>query len=724
MNNLAKLVSLVLLVASASIHGQSQWKLRYPRLDPSGLFAVTYGAGQYVAVGAYRKVFTSADGIRWESRLPEREGDLYAVAHGNDLFVAAGSRSNTLNVPNEAGAIMTSRDGLVWVEESNPDNYFLSRLVFSHDLFIGFGRRLNSDGVSRPVIVTSPDGRNWTERWRSNDMEYVWRPELIGGNGTVVVALPTGDFLVSTNGVDWISVAPGWSPVSDPVLAFGAGKFVAAAQVWDGLAVLVSTDGFIWARNAILRDWNDTVLFGAVGREKEVLVLAVRWIQTAEGETSIESFGLATVDGEAWTEDPLSGVSLAQTGWGAPDEITKGGQLIYSGGLFVMVGQPQTGLMAPNQLTRIFTSTDGLHWTRRNDGDAYLLHVAAGDQGAVAVGAAPQGTVVLKSKTGADWTEAPPIKGVTLNSIAYGNGTYVAAGEPGVFTSSDAVSWRRQDSGGSKWERVRHVGGAFLAFGEVPNPAGQTVLQIGISTNGLDWRLLQVNRFYNNVANVTTDGKSLFAITASSEAAGTRNTKSIWRSLDGQEWIEVYRDSEQGPDFLAFGNGVYVAVGYYSSSKRVLLSADGVNWTAHDGFPGYGAEDIIFAQGKFYAKAGQKIFSSADGRNWSTSSTGYFGGFRELTAGPQGLFATQIGSAIFHAPWDLTLSQPRRSSRGSVVFDINGNSGQQVLIETAFSLAPATWKPLSTNELAGSSLQILDTEVSDASQRFYRASAR
>lgn len=731
MNNLVKLVSLVLLCASATAYGQSQWHLRYPQLNPSGLLGVTYGAGQYVAVGFLRTVFTSPDGVHWESRLSDREGALYAVAYGNDRFVATGTRNNNLNIPDEGGTIMTSRDGRAWVEELNPDNYFLSRLVFSHDLFVGSGRRLGSDGVSRPVIVTSPEGSNWTERWRPNDMD-VWRPELIAGNGTIVVALPTGDFVVSTNALDWISVAPGWAPVSNPVLAFGAGKFIATAQVWDGqserLQAMVSTDGLVWTRKTIREDWTNTFLFGAVGREQDSVILAVRWIPTAQGETSSESFGLTTTNGDDWTEHPLTGVLLAQTGGGAPDEITKGGQLIYAGGQFVMVGQPQTGLVIANQLTRIFTSGDGIQWTRRNDGEAYLLHVAAGEQEVVAIGGSPQGTIVLKSKTGVDWTEAPPLRDVRwLNSIAYGNGTYVAAGDPGIFHSSDALTWHPQDSAGSKWDRVRHMEGTFLAFGNEPVPNGQRRSKLGTSTNGLDWRMHQITQF-TDVVHVASDGKFLFAIAESYDVVEARNLTSIWRSSDGEDWTKVYRSSKLNPQCLAFGNGIYVAAASYTwpGTERVLLSADGVQWTAHDGLPEPG--NITFARGKFYATGSLNnevvIFSSSDGRKWSAESTGSLRGLTELTTGPQGLFATALGSAILHAPWDLTLSQPRRSSQGHLTFDINGNSGQQVLIESASSLAPAAWKPLSTNKFAGPSLRIIDAEAGEVPQRFYRASAR
>ena len=70
---------------------------------------------------------------------------------------------------------------------------------------------------------------------------------------------------------------------------------------------------------------------------------------------------------------------------------------------------------------------------------------------------------------------------------------------------------------------------------------------------------------------------------------------SIWRSLDGENWTRVYLSPELSPQFIAYGNGIYVAVeGFFSSSsKRVLVSDDGVKWTAHDGFSGYVIDGLM-----------------------------------------------------------------------------------------------------------------------------------
>ena len=63
---------------------------------------VTYGGGQFVAVGDKGTIVTSTDGYNWGSPSLVATGSLYAIAYGNGVFTAAGT------------LCLTSADGVAW----------------------------------------------------------------------------------------------------------------------------------------------------------------------------------------------------------------------------------------------------------------------------------------------------------------------------------------------------------------------------------------------------------------------------------------------------------------------------------------------------------------------------------------------------------------------------------------------------------------------------------
>src|ERR1041385_1863808 len=82
----------------------------FPTAD--SLQSITYGNGQFVAVGRGGTILTSVDGTAWACRQSPTQDDFSAVAFGNGLFVAV-SPACGANACN--GTIITSVDGINWV---------------------------------------------------------------------------------------------------------------------------------------------------------------------------------------------------------------------------------------------------------------------------------------------------------------------------------------------------------------------------------------------------------------------------------------------------------------------------------------------------------------------------------------------------------------------------------------------------------------------------------
>ena len=107
----------------------SRWSWRHP--VPQGLYlsGVTYGNGRFVAVGRAEEntvtkgdvlsspiILTSADGVNWVSPMVGAHPytGLNAVTYGNGQFVAVGQRY-AVDVYGP-GTIQTSTDGVNWIQ--------------------------------------------------------------------------------------------------------------------------------------------------------------------------------------------------------------------------------------------------------------------------------------------------------------------------------------------------------------------------------------------------------------------------------------------------------------------------------------------------------------------------------------------------------------------------------------------------------------------------------
>jgi len=150
----------------------------------------------------------------------------------------------------------------------------------------------------------------------------------------------------------------------------------------------------------------------------------------------------------------------------------------------------------------------------------------------------------------------------TWNSIAYGNGVFVAISVAGVVnTSSD---------GGITWV----VGGSL--------PAGS-------------WRSIT----YGNGRFVATASGTLSAVT-----------------LDGSSWTSGTLPSSQAWNSIAYGNGVFVTLG--SSSTVAATSPDGITWTARTLPTSASWNSIAYGNGVFI------VTNSTGGLIWTRTGVTWF----------------------------------------------------------------------------------------------------
>jgi hypothetical protein len=115
---------------------------------PWGLNAVTWTGTQLVAVGEEGEIWTSPDGVAWDSATSGTSARLSSVAWNGAILVAVGSGSFWGNA---AKIILTSTDGLNWINRSDENTPSFSYVFWN-------GRRFYAGGNG---FQTSLDGLVW-----------------------------------------------------------------------------------------------------------------------------------------------------------------------------------------------------------------------------------------------------------------------------------------------------------------------------------------------------------------------------------------------------------------------------------------------------------------------------------------------------------------------------------------------------------------------------------
>jgi hypothetical protein len=360
----------------------------------SYLHGISYGEGQFVAVGSGGTIMTSTDGMTWIPRQRGTIGSLSAITYGDGLFVAVGS-------PDGDSTILTSTNGVSWTQRlsgvSPGINPWFVGVAYGNGQFVvaGEGWTTNAAGwAGTNIIVTSADGVNWVQQDATNE----WPAAVSYGNGQFVAVGIYGGISTSTNGAKWIQRDSGLAREVQTALsgiAYGDGQFVAVGHSWEPTItnhsgifkpMILTSDG------ATYKVWVDVQL-----------------------SDFVSTVILTSTDGVIWTEQQ-SGTER--------DSLRS---VAYGNGQFVCVGW--SGL--------ILTSPDGVNWVKHQSGaqSGLLNAIAYGNGYFVTVGW--QGTI-LQSGSIITLALAPKLSSDRLALSLEGptGHTYT------IQSSRDLTSWR------------------------------------------------------------------------------------------------------------------------------------------------------------------------------------------------------------------------------------------------------------------------------------------
>jgi len=250
----------------------------------------------------------------------------------------------------------------------------------------------------------------------------------------------------------------------------------------------------------------------------------------------------------------------------------------------------------------------GVDWSAGSISSSYAWNSVAYGNGVFVAVAIDYG--IAYSRDGINWVlNSGSITTNYWTSVTFGRGLFVAvanAGSNRLMTSPDGINWTVRTVEGYAWTSVTYGNGLFVA---VANGRVMT------SPDGVTWTSVAVAATsWNSV----TYGNGLYV--AVSNTAGTPSAiNRVMTSPDGVTWtIRTAAASEQW-NSITYGNGIFVAVASSGTSGRVMTSPDGITWTSR-AVSGGNWQSVAYGDGVFVAasltSSGSKWMYSFDGITW------------------------------------------------------------------------------------------------------------
>jgi len=503
-----------------------------------------------VAVGDNAAIYTSTNGVNWQSVVPQFNNWLRSVASSGSNFVVVG----------ESGLFASSANGTVWqVRGTGLTTTDLNRVTWLGDHYLAVG-----DGGK---AFTSANGNQWSAV-SLGATNYLY---AVGGTASTHLAAGNLEARLSENNSAWSSqltltastnAAPAWTyysalwssgyyllsgrsgmmvescrtnlntpaawqPLVEPVRSWlwaitrTPTHFVA---VGDYGTILSSPNGVDWDYELVPLAATNSVLLGVGGSSN--LLLAVGSQGTILWATNVY---LWNTNQTKPTTNDLQGVG-------------------YDGTQYILTGGNGT----------VLTSATGTNWTRQTaPTSAFLMSVTAFPAGLVTVGSG--GTIFTSSNHGTNWTARTSGTTNWLSQVRWLNDRLIAVGQNGcLLTSTDGVQWRSQASSTTAWlNAADYTDGVWFIVGNQG-----TVLGSPDATNWVSFGTLTKKSLYGATI---TDG---LLLTVGSEGTILRS-----RLVPDPKPIKIASFDR------ASGMNAFLFTGATDQQFRLQSSSDLATWT-------------------------------------------------------------------------------------------------------------------------------------------------
>jgi len=304
--------------------------------------------------------------------------------------------------------------------------------------------------------------------------------------------------------------------------------------------------------------------------------------------------------------------------------------------------------------------------------------------------AAGDGGKVLTSSNGITWASQSTGISNALNGVSFGHGQFVAVGSAGlVMTSGDGAAWATQNSGTTK--QLNAISTTDIGFVAVGNSG--TILT---SSDGTNW-IAQLASTSGTFVGVGAGFGRMFAGVAA-------NPPEVFWSTNGSVWsymtnVPIFQQPDLFNGGFATGDGVMVGVRIRGLFCR---SVDGDVWTELSSpfFYCYGITQarhtFVTVGGNPSGGGGRTIGTSTNGLAWQTR---YFNNSQSrllnVAYGRHRFVAVGESGAIVVSDPLLWLSNPSVAG-GGFKLTVNGEPGAVYRIQKAANGAMSSWDDVVT----------------------------
>lgn len=584
--------------------------------------------------------------------IPGDNVQMRGVAFGNGVYVAIHAATLALNSTTYFTNIWTSTDAVTWLPkrlnglglESTP--CYFTAIGFLNGKFY-----LSGHNQGYNYIWSSTNGTEWVLVMQENPKAYYYYDNGSGQFGAdeayisnfsyingVYVATDwvtssywntITNFYTSANGTTWvINTAP---TMYGTAMAFGA-----------GLYVLVCSNGTTYS-SPNLTTWTARTNTATGGGGWTNVIFANGCFVSVQGYSAGTSVGYST-DGINWSQKTVASGRYFK--------------VIYANSLFVAIGYNVCA-----------TSPDGITWTTRTVPASNWIDITYGAVGGFVAVTNTADNKAIYSTDGITWTSTP-LNAISTRfmDVCYGTGLgymaitslgvpsisadgnvwtqkttlastisvatnpsgsiYVALNSTSVvYSTTDGVTWTSRftaSTGGGTAVRVRWCNDRFIVLGNYPSsPVGGRIYW---SFNGINWYWADsatttadgVNHAFGvNYADVAY-GNGIFVAVGGGVSSGSIPTNDAETnysaySNDGSTWYQTQNMPTRSVwSGVAFGNGVFVAISKHPRNNVASGFTNLFNGT-------YGT----FAGYNFYSETtgrqGREIAVSTNGVDWVTS---------------------------------------------------------------------------------------------------------
>jgi len=324
------------------------------------------------------------------------------------------------------------------------------------------------------------------------------------------------------------------------------------------------------------------------------------------------------------------------------------------------------------------------------------LFVAVGDQGRTAI-----------SSDGENWMPGNTGFGATLSGLTFGNGSFVAVGGNMVYSSTNGTNWIQHNPGANDGlVAITYGNGSFIAVGggllsraNVAVSTNLTVWSIGSSRTPTALRAIA----YGEAAWLYNGGV-FRAVGDQGAGAYTQDGISSWTSGSFPTSLNLFGVAYGPEGFISVGQSGYITGDIQSATSGTTNDLQGVVF--HN--------DMYIAVG-----LGGTILASTNGYNWSLLSSGTTNGLRAVTYGNGQIVAVgDNGTVGAAAVLETSLGLQRNSLKQLILF---GPIGHSLQIESVDEFTQAVnWTSMVTVTLTNRPQVWTDTRVAGVN-RYYRS---